>query len=142
MAGVIIQLLKNVLNLLVEGSTTGGVGEVANFVVGSVFAYTAGFVYYKKKTFGRAVIGLSLGTVAMTIVITLANYFIMFPLYAKLMGQNIQVFIDMGTAINKNITDLRSLMLISVVPFNLLKGVIVTAITLLVYKRVSPILHK
>lgn len=142
MAGVIIQLLKNVLNLLIEGSTTGAVGELANFVVGSVFAYTAGFVYFKKKTFSRAVVGLLLGTVAMTIVITLANYFIMFPLYAKLMGQDIQVFIDMGTAINKNITDLKTMMMISVVPFNLVKGIIVTAITLLVYKRVSPILHK
>mgnify|MGYP002515734322 CR=1 FL=1 len=142
MAGVIIQLLKNVLNVLIEGSTTGGVGELANFVVGSAFAYTAGFVYYKKKTFGRAVVGLLLGTVAMTIVITLANYFIMFPLYAKLMGQDIQAFVDMGTAINKNITDLKSMMLISIVPFNLLKGVMITALTLLIYKRVSPILHK
>lgn len=142
MAGVIIQLLKNVLNVLIEGSTTGGVGELANFVVGSAFAYTAGFVYYKKKTFGRAVVGLLLGTVIMTIVITLANYFIMFPLYAKLMGQDIQVFVDMGTAINKNITDLKTMMLISVVPFNLLKGVVITALTLLIYKRVSPILHK
>lgn len=142
MAGVIIQLLKNVLNVLIEGSTTGGVGELANFVVGSAFAYTAGFVYYKKKTFGRAVVGLLLGTVIMTIIITLANYFIMFPLYAKLMGQDIQVFVDMGTAINKNITDLKTMMLISVVPFNLLKGVMITALTLLIYKRVSPILHK
>lgn len=142
MAGVIIQLLKNVLNVLIEGSTTGGVGELANFVVGSAFAYTAGFVYYKNKTFKRAIIGLILGTIVMTLVITLANYFVMFPLYAKLMGQDIQVFIDMGTAINKNITDLGSLMLISVVPFNIVKGIMVTAITLLVYKRVSPILHK
>ena len=83
MAGVIIQLLKNVLNVLIEGSTTGGVGELANFVVGSAFAYTAGFVYYKKKTFKRAIIGLILGTTVMTLVITLANYFVMFPLYAK-----------------------------------------------------------
>jgi riboflavin transporter FmnP len=142
MAGVIIQLLKNVLNVLIEGSTTGGIGELANFVVGSAFAYTAGFVYYKKKTFKRAIIGLILGTIVMTVVITLANYFVMFPLYAKLMGQDLQVFIDMGTAINKNITDLRSLMIISVVPFNLLKGIMVTVITMLVYKRVSPILHK
>ncbi|WP_313757525.1 ECF transporter S component [Tissierella sp.] len=142
MAGVIIQFLKNILNLLIDGTTTGGVGEFANFVVGSAFAYTAGFVYYKKKTFGRAVVGLFLGTIVMTIVITLANYFVMFPLYAKLMGQDIQVFVDMGTKINKNITDLRSMMLIAVIPFNLLKGIMVTALTLLIYKRVSPILHK
>lgn len=142
MAGVIIQLLKNVLNVLIEGSTTGGVGELANFVVGSVFAYTAGFVYYKNKTFNRAVVGLLLGTVAMTIVITLANYYVMFPFYAKLFGMEIQSLVDMGAVINKNITDLKSLMLISVVPFNLLKGVMLTALTLLIYKRVSPILHK
>ncbi len=142
MAGVIIQFLKNLLNVLIEGTTTAVVGELANFVVGSVFAYTAGIIYHRKKTFNRAVVGLILGTVAMTVVITLANYFIMFPLYAKLMGLDMQVFIDMGKAINNNITDLRSLMLMSVVPFNLLKGIIVTAITLLIYKKVSPILKK
>ncbi len=142
MAGVIIQFLKNLLNVLIEGTTTGGVGELANFVVGSAFAYTAGYVYYKNKTFNRAVAGLLLGTVTMTIVITLANYYIMFPFYAKLFGMEIQTLVDMGTAINKNITDLKSMMLISVVPFNLLKGVMLTALTLLIYKRVSPILHK
>lgn len=142
MAGVIIQLLKNVLNVLIEGTTTGGVGELANFVVGSAFAYTAGFVYFKNKTFGRAVAGLLIGTVTMTIVITLANYFVMFPFYAKLFGMEIQTLVDMGAAINKNITDLKSMMLISVVPFNLIKGIMLTALTLLIYKRVSPILHK
>ena len=142
MAGVIIQLLKNVLNVLIEGTTTGGVGELANFVVGAVFVYTAGFVYFKNKTFNRAVVGLLLGTVAMTIVITLANYYVMFPFYAKLFGMEIQTLVDMGAMINKNITDLKSMMLISVVPFNLLKGIMLTALTLLIYKRVSPILHK
>ena len=135
MAGVIVQFLKNLLNVLIEGTTTAGVGELANFVVGAIFAFTAGIVYHRKKTFNRAVIGLILGTIAMTIVITLANYFVMFPLYAKLMGLEMQVFIDMGKAINKNITDLRSLMLMSVVPFNLLKGILETAITLLIYKE-------
>lgn len=142
MAGVMVQFLKNLLNVLIEGTTTAAVGELANFVVGSVFAFSAGLIYHRKKTFNRAVIGLVVGTIAMTIVITLANYYIMFPLYAKLMGLDMQVFIDMGRAINENITDLRSLMILSVVPFNLLKGVIVTAITLLIYKKVSPILHR
>lgn len=142
MAGVIIQLLKNVLNVLVEGSTTGGVGELANFVVGSLFAYTAGLFYYKEKNFNRALIGLVVGTITMTIGISLANYFVMFPLYAKLMGQPVQAFVDMGAVINKNIVDLRTMMLWAIVPFNLLKGIILTALTLLVYKRVSPILHR
>lgn len=142
MVGVMVQFLKNLLNILIEGTTTGGVGELANFVVGSVFAFTAGLIYHRKKTFTRALVGLICGIIAMTITITLANYFVIFPLYAKLMGLDMQVFIDMGKAINENITDLRSLMLLSVVPFNLLKGIILTALSLLIYKRVSPILHK
>lgn len=142
MAGVLVQLLKNVLNVVIEGTTTAAVGELSNFVIGSIMAYTAGYIYFKKKTFNRAVVGLLAGTFAMTLVATLSNYYIMFPLYAKLMGLDVQVFIDMGTAINKNITDLKSLMILSIVPFNILKGLGITAITILIYKRVSPILHK
>ncbi|MCK9444132.1 MAG: ECF transporter S component [Tissierellaceae bacterium] len=142
MAGVLVQLLKNVLNVVIEGTTTAAVGELSNFIIGSIMAYTAGYIYFKKKTFNRAVIGLLAGTVAMTLVATLSNYYIMFPLYGRLMGLDLQVFIDMGTAINKNITDLKSLMILSIVPFNILKGLGITAITILIYKRVSPILHK
>lgn len=142
MAGVIIQLLKNVLNVVIEGTTTGGVGELANFVVGSAFAYTAGAFYYRNKTFKNAIIGLVAGTITMTVVITLANYYIMFPFYAKLMGQPIQAFVDMGAMVSDKIVDLKTMMLFSIVPFNLLKGTILTAITLLIYKKVSPILHR
>jgi len=140
MAGVIVQLLKNMLHLF--QTSTVGIGELANFVVGSTFAYTAGYIYYKEKTFKRAIIGLIIGTVTMTIVITIANYFIMFPFYANLYGIDLDTIISMGTAINKNIVDLKTMMFIAVVPFNLLKGTIVTIMTLLIYKRVSPILHK
>lgn len=142
MVGVIIQLLKNVLNVLIEGSTTGGIGEFANFVVGSAFAYTAGAIYFKKKTFGRAIVGLLVGTVVMTIVITIANYYFIFPFYAKLFGMPIKTLVDMGASISPKITDLWTLMIYSIVPFNLLKGVLLSAITILLYKKVSPILHR
>ena len=142
MVGVIIQLLKNVLNVVLEGSTTGGVGEFANFVVGSAFAYTAGAIYFKKKTFGRAIAGLLIGTIVMTAVITVANYYFIFPFYAKLFGMPIQTLVDMGAGISSKITDLWSLMIYSIVPFNLLKGIILSAITILLYKKVSQILHR
>lgn len=142
MAGVIIQLLKNILKLIFVGSGTGGVGELANFIVGSSFAFTAGLIYFRNKTFKSAAIGLVAGTIVMTTVITLANYYIMFPFYAKLFGWPLQDFVNMGTAINENIVDLKTMMLYSIVPFNLLKGSVVTALTILIYKRVSPILHK
>lgn len=140
MAGVIVQLLKNVLNLLIEGSATGGVGEISNFLVGSVLAYTAGLIYYKKKTFKRAVMGLALGVVLMSIFASLSNYFVIFPLYSKILP--LDKIIEMASMLNKYVVDYKSLILYAVVPFNLLKGGVVSVITLLIYKRVSPILHK
>ena len=140
MAGVLVQLVKNLLSLIVEGSTTGGVGEVSNFIVGSVLAYSAGFVYYRKKSFKTAVIGLTIGVILMTIAATFSNYFIVFPMYTKMMP--LQQIIDMGSKVNKYVVDYKSLILFAIVPFNILKGTAVSALTLLLYKRVSPILHK
>ncbi|MDD2446443.1 MAG: ECF transporter S component [Tissierellia bacterium] len=142
MAGVIIELIKNILNVVVKGTTTAVVGEVANFVVGSAFVFTAGLVYQRKKSYKNAVMGLILGTIAMTAVISLANYYVMFPFYANLFGLPIEELIGMGTAINENIVDLKTMMVYAVVPFNLVKGTIVSVLAMLVYKRVSPLLHK
>ncbi len=142
MAGVIIELLKNLLNLLVEGTTTGAVGELANFVVGSAFVYTAGAIYYKNKNFKNAIIGLGLGTIVMTAVISIANYYIMFPFYAKLFGMPMDSLVEMGTMINASIVDMKTMVIYAIVPFNLIKGVFLSALTILIYKRVSPVLHK
>ncbi len=142
MAGVIVQLVKNLLSIFIEGTTTGGIGELSNFIVGSTFVYVAGFIYYKKKTLKTAVVGLILGVLAMTILATLSNYYVVFPLYAKIFGWPMEKIIGMGSAVNKFVIDYKSLILFAVVPFNLVKGTIVSIITLLVYKKVSPILHK
>lgn len=140
MAGVITQLLKNILHLLIQGSSTGGVGEISNFFVGSVLAYTAGAIYYKEKTFKRAVLGLTIGVILMSIFASLSNYFVIFPLYSKLMP--LDQIIAMASKLNKYVVDYKSLIIFAVVPFNLLKGTVVSIITLLIYKRVSPVLHK
>lgn len=138
MAGVLVQLVKNLLNLLVEGSGTGGVGEFANFLVGSIYVYTAGLLYYKNKTFKNAIIGMIIGVLAMTISISIINYYFMIPFYAKLFGLPIDKIVAMGSAVNKYVVDFKTLILYAVVPFNLFKGIIVTLVTLLIYKRVSP----
>ncbi|GFN34640.1 ECF transporter S component [Tepidimicrobium xylanilyticum] len=142
MAGVLVQLVKNLLNLLIEGSSTGGVGELANFVVGSIYVYTAGLFYYKDKTFKNAIIGMSIGVLVMTAAMSTINYYIMIPFYAKLFGLPIDKIVAMGSAVNKYVVDYKSLILYAIVPFNLFKGIIVTLVTLLIYKRVSPILKK
>ncbi len=142
MAGVLVNLVKNLLNVLVEGSATGGVGEFSNFVVGSIFAYSAGLIYYKKKTFKNAIIGLIVGMLIMTVSISIINYYIMIPFYAKLFGMSLDKIVSMGTAVNKHVVDFKSLILYAVVPFNFFKGVVVSIVTILLYKRVSPILHR
>lgn len=140
MAGVLVQLVKNLLHLIIEGSITGGVGELSNFLVGSVLVYSAGFIYYRKKTFKNAVIGLGVGILTMTTFATLSNYFVVFPLYSKLMP--LDAIIGAASKVNKFVVDYKSMMFYAVVPFNLLKGTVVSAVTLLIYKKVSPILHK
>lgn len=142
MAGVIVQLVKNLLSIFIEGTTTGGIGELSNFIVGSTFAYVAGLIYYKNKTFKRAVIGLLVGVLAMTTLATLSNYYIVFPLYAKIFGWPMDKIIGMGSAVNKFVIDYKTLILFAVVPFNLIKGTIVSIVTILIYKKVSPILHR
>ena len=78
----------------------------------------------------------------MTAVISVANYYVMFPFYANLFGLPLEQIIEMGTAINGNIVDLKTMMVYAVVPFNLFKGIAVSALTILIYKRVSPLLHR
>ena len=141
-AGVLIELIKNLLNLAIEGTTTMVVGEVANFVVGSVFVYVAGYVYHKDKNIKNAVLGMALGTLAMTVVMAFANYYVMIPFYAKLFKAPLDAIVSMGNAVNKYVVDFKSLIIYAIVPFNLLKGIIVTLITFLLYKKVSPILHR
>ena len=140
MAGILIQLVKNILHLLVEGSMTGGEGELSNFLAGSIFASSAGFIYHRDKTFKTALIGLLIGVLAMTFFASLSNYFVVFPLYAKLMP--LDQIIEMTAAVNSRVVDYKSLILYAIVPFNLLKGSIVSAATILIYKRISPILKK
>ena len=142
MAGVIIQFVKNLLKILVVGSNTVVVGELANFIVGSVFAYTAGLIYYKEKTFKNAIIGLIAGTLAMAVVISILNYYVMIPFYAKAYGMPLEKIITISGAVNKYVVDLKSLIIYAIVPFNFLKGTVTSLVTILLYKKVSPILHK
>lgn len=142
MAGVLIELIKNILNVAIHGSTTMVVGELANFIVGSLFVYTAGWIYYKNKSIKSALVGMALGTIVMTVVMGIANYLFIIPFYAKLFGMPLDKIVAMGSAMNKHVVDFKSLIIFAITPFNLLKGAIVTLITLLLYKKVSPILHR
>ena len=141
-AGVLIELIKILLNLVINGSVTAGVGELANFAIGCAFCIPAGLIYRKKKTKKRAFLGLVFGTLTMTFLGCFINAYIMLPAYAKAFSMPIEALVEMGTAVNGHITNLFTFVMFAVVPFNLLKGILVSIIVLLIYKKISPILKK
>ncbi|MDT8715565.1 ECF transporter S component [Clostridium sp. 19966] len=126
MVGIVIELIKNILIILVKGTGTAGVGELANFIVGASYVGMAGLIYKKNKTKTGAVISLAAATIAMTIVGVLANYYILVPLY-KLQLQG-------ADYITKYIVS-------GIVPFNLIKGIMVSAITMLAYNKISIVIR-
>lgn len=137
MAVVYIQMIKIFLNFLIDGTTTGGVGELANFIMGVAFCYTATFVYHKNKSFKFAIIGLLLGTIAITISGGFLNLYLLIPAYSKAYGMPIDALVGMGTAINPNITDLNGLILMATIPFNIVKGIVNSIATIILYKKLS-----
>lgn len=138
-AGVIIELIKNLLHLITK-TDTGGVGELANFIIGASLIIPAGVIYAKNRTKSSALIGMLLGTALMGIAGGLANYYILIPFYAKVMP--IEQIISWSASANGAITDLKTLILYAVVPFNLLKGIVISILTILIYKRISNLLIK
>jgi riboflavin transporter FmnP len=142
LAGVAIEFVKILINFVLNGTDTGGIGELANFVVGCSFVIPAGFIYKYKKSFGTAIIAMLVGTASLAAVGSLMNYYVLLPVYATVYGAPIQAFIDMGSVLNPAITDLKTFVMYAVVPFNIFKGIVVSSIVLLIYKKISPILHK
>jgi riboflavin transporter FmnP len=140
LAGTVIELIKNLLFLFIKGTTTGGVGELANFVIGTAWVVPAAIIYRKNKTKKNAIKALVAGAVSMVVAAALLNYFVMLPLYAKIMP--IEAIIAMGSAVNPNIVSFETLVLFGITPFNIFKTSIVSVVTALMYKKVSPVLHK
>ena len=140
-AGVLIELLKNLLNILFTGSSTAYVGELANFVTGCAFVLPAALIYKHCKTRTSALIGLITGALSLAAVGGLMNYFVMVPLYAELY-MPMETIIGMASAIFPSIDALWKMILLCVVPFNLIKGALCGIITFLLYKKLAVLLKK
>ena len=141
-AGVLIELVKILLKLLTIGSTTAGVGDVANFLIGISFCLPAAFIYRKMHSKKGAIIGMAAGTIFMTLVGCFLNAYVLLPTYAKAFQMPIDALVAMGTAVNGHITSLFTFVAFAVAPFNLLKGVLVSLVVALIYKKISPILKQ
>lgn len=140
LAGALIELVKIILNFVINGTVTAGVGEAANFIIGCSLCVPAGVIYQKNKTKKGAMLGLIAGTLFMTILGCFVNAYILLPTYAAAFKMPIDGLVEMGTAVNANIDSLFTFVMFAVVPFNLLKGVLDSIIVMAVYKKISPIL--
>ncbi len=140
-AGILIEFIKILLYFFIHGSSTAGVGDLANFIVGCCLVVPASAMYRRKKTKKNAMAGMAVGTVLMSAAGWAVNAFVLLPLYAAAFHMPMSAIIAMGTKVNTSVTSLSTFVLLIVVPFNLFKGVVVSMLTLLLYKRVSPILH-
>lgn len=141
-AAILLELIKNLLNLLIEGTQTGCVGEAANFLIGCALTVPAAVIYKYKKTKGGALLALGVGTVSLVVIGALVNYFVLIPAYSAVyFGGNIEAIIGLGAAIFGFVEDLFTFVMVCTSPFNLIKGVLCSLVCYLLYKRVSPILH-
>ena len=139
LAGAIVELIKVILNVVISGTTTGGVGDIANFLIGCAMCVPAGMIYKKYHTRKSALAGMAVGTVFMTVIGCILNAYVLLPVYAKAFEMPIDALVAMGTAVNHSITSLSTFVIFAVAPFNLLKGVLVSFIVFLIYKKISPI---
>lgn len=135
--GVIIAFIKNLIHM--PFSQDGGVGGLCNFLLGACFALPAGIIYRYKKTRTDALIGALTGAVLMAIASFPINYFIIYPFYELFMKK--EAIVAAYRVILPGVKNLAQCLLIFNVPFTFFKGLICVAITFLVYKRLSPLLH-
>ncbi len=125
-AGLIIEAFKNVLIMIIRGSESGGVGNLANFIIGASFVYPAALIYHRRRTFKSALVSMLVAIVSMAFFGVLANYFILIPLYMK----------------NMPTDKLINYVISGIIPFNMIKGAIISVSTLAIYKKVSPVIQK
>ncbi len=142
LAGIIMEFLKNVLHILVSGSDTACIGELANFLSGSIFIFTASMIYKYRKTKLTAIFGLIIATILMSIASCFINAYITLPAYIGTSNgeYTMEGIIALGTKKNNLVSNLYTFMVYAVLPFNLLKCTIVSVLTAALYKFISPLL--
>lgn len=138
-SGVAVCFFKNLLHLFM--SSTGGIGELANFLIGIFFVLPAGLIYKKMNSRKGALIGSLVGAAAIAIASVPINYFLVYPLYDKVMGFTNEIVMGMYQIINPNVENLFEALLIFNMPFTFVKALFSVIITFLIYKKISPLIQ-
>ena len=136
-AAVACEGIKILLKLLLKGTSTAFVGDFANFAVGCSLVLPAIIIYHLHKSRKSALLGLIVGSLVLTIFGTAFNAVYLLPKFAQLYGMSLDMIIGMGSKVNASVTDVTTFVLICVAPLNLVKGTMVSILTMLLYKRVA-----
>ena len=136
-SAVFCEVIKILLKLLLKGTSTAYVGDFANFVVGCSLVLPAVIIYHTKKSRTSALIGCAVGTVVLTVIGSLFNAVYLLPKFSQLYNIPMDAIIAMGTTINGGITNITSFVTIAVAPLNLVKGTMISVLTVLLYKKVA-----
>ena len=136
-AAVTCEALKIVLKLLLQGTSTAFVGDFANFTVGCSMVLPAVIIYHIYKTKKSAIAGLCVGTIILTVFGSAFNAIYLLPKFSQLYGLPLDAIIGMGTKIHPGITNIPTFVLLEVAPLNLIKGMAVSVLTMLLYKKVA-----
>ncbi|MFP5528472.1 ECF transporter S component [Peptococcus simiae] len=137
LAAVCVELLKILIIFFIKGSYTAGVGELANFLTGCVLVLPPVLLMQRQPSKKRLVVGSVVGVLLLMLAAGLLNYFLLLPLYAKLLQVPLEVYIQAGAALNGHIVDLKGLIVLCVLPFNLVKGALVTTVAGILYARIG-----
>ena len=135
--GSFIAIIKILLNFVYNGSMTYGIGETVNLIGSLSFMLPAVLLYQRNRNFKMAIMSLIVGTIAATVVLLTANYFVMFPLYATAMNFPMEKIVVAAHALNPYVTDLASLMTFALLPFNIIKFGLNSILALFLYKRLA-----
>ena len=138
--GIVIEIIKILIHLIIKGTSTGFVGELANFIIGAAMVIPAGIIYKVKKTKKAAILGMAISTLVMSVAGVFLNAYVMIPLYSQFMP--VESIIEAGKAIFPVVKDVFTFCLFCVLPFNLIKGVIVSVVVAFIYKPLARIIHK
>ena len=139
--GVIISFMKNLLHIVIKGTSTACVGELSNFILGAIFSAVAGYLYKHHKSRKTAIIGAVAGAVAMGVLSVPSNYCVVYPAYVQFYHMPLEAILGMYQAILPSADSLIKCLILFNLPFTLVKGLLDAVLCMLIYKPLSPILH-
>ncbi|MCL1863888.1 MAG: ECF transporter S component [Defluviitaleaceae bacterium] len=139
LTGLLVLLIKNLLDPLIFGTNTGGIGNLADFIMGASLVVPIGFIFKKRSDTIGYMLGAATGIVSLVVISSIVNYLILIPLYSRIFIP-LETIISISHAINHRVVDVYTLILFAFVPFNLLKGGIVVTLGFVLYRALSPIM--